>query len=54
MRDGGLCELRAMRAQRFKVQADVLQKDALPVEVRHVYFFHYNEFLCVWLWLWGL
>ena len=26
----------------------MLQKDALPVEVRQVYFFHYNEFL------WGL
>ena len=45
VRGGGLCELRVVRVQRFRVQADVLQKDALPVEVRQVYFFHYNEFL---------
>ena len=45
VRVGSLCELRAMSATWFRVQADVLQKDALPVEVCHVYFFHYNEFL---------
>ena len=45
MRVGGLCELRAVSATWFRVQEDVLQKDALPVEVRQVYFFHYNEFL---------
>ena len=42
MRVGGLCKLRAVSATWFRVQADVLQKDALPVEVRQVYFFHYN------------
>ena len=45
MRVGGLYELRVVRVQRFRVQVDVLQKNALPVEVRQVYFFHYNEFL---------
>ena len=42
MRVGGLCELRAVSATWFRVQVDVLQKDALSVEVRQVYFFHYN------------
>ena len=42
MRVGDLYELRAVSATWFRIQADVLQKDALPVEVRQVYFFHYN------------
>ena len=45
MRDGGLCELRAVSVTCFRVQADVLRKSALPVEVRQVYYFHDNEFL---------
>ena len=45
MRVGGLCELRAVSVTCFRVQADVLCKSALPVEVRQVYYFHDNEFL---------
>ena len=45
MRVGGLCKLRAVSATCFRVQTDVLHKSALPMEVRQIYYFHYNEFL---------